>query len=209
MTRPRQPDPARATCRPRYQRPATTATTAAAAVASLAGMLLLAGCGDDPGGYSDADVTYASDITSHHAQTLQVLDLSLGRETLDPELGALADETRERLFAEVDDTQKWLKAHNQPVPETLLQHTHDDEKTYDTSIPGMLSAGQMHKLEKADDRDFQAAWLNALIAHEEGAVTLARAAVDDAQNAELAKTAEADVQHHEEQLAKLEDLARA
>ena len=207
MSRPRPSDPTCDTLLPHrlhrlLKRPAV-------AMIVLLGSGLLGGCGSNPEGYNDADVTYATDVTSHHAQTLQVLDLSLGRQSLDPELGALADETRQQLFAEVDVTQKWLRTNDRPIPKTALQHTHDDTQSYDTSIPGMLSSDQMHKLEKSRNRNFQAAWLHALITHEEGAVELAQAAVDEAQNAELTKTAEADLEYHEGQLAKLEDLAGA
>jgi uncharacterized protein (DUF305 family) len=189
--------------------PAGTARRAAALAAAIAGLAVVAGCGSDPHAYNDADITYATDVTSHHAQTLQVLDLSLGRQTLDPDLGALADETRQRLFAEVDVTQKWLRDNDQPVPKTALQHTHSDEKTYDTTIPGVLTEDRLHRLENTSDRTFQAAWLDALITQEEGAVELARAAVDEARNAAIAKAAEADLEHHQEQLARLQELAAA
>ena len=189
--------------------PGSTARRAATLAAAAAALAVTAGCGSDPEAYNDADVTYATDVTAHHAQTLQVLDLSLGRQNLDPELGAIADETRTRLFAEVDVIQTWLKTNDQPVPKTALQHTHDDEQTYDTSIAGMLSADQLHQLETTNDRNFQAAWLDALIAHEKGAVELAQTAVDDAQNAELLERAEADLARHEEQLDTLQDLAGA
>ena len=178
-----------------------TRWTAVALVAPT--VVMLTGCGADPNGYNDNDVAYASDVTRHHAQTLQVLDLSLGRESLDPDLGALADETRKRLFDEVNGTQKWLKANDQPVPRTALQHSNGDDQPYDTSIPGMLTADQLHDLAQVEDAEFQAAWLDALIAHEEGAVEMAQAAVDDAQNADLTKAAQADLNHHRQQLDRL------
>jgi uncharacterized protein (DUF305 family) len=193
----------------RRHAPAGTARRAPALTTVVVGLAVVGGCGSDPDAYNDADVTYATDVTSHHAQTLQVLDLSLGRQTLDPDLGTLADETRQRLFAEVDVTQKWLKDNDQPVPKTALQHTHSDEKTYDTTIPGVLTEDRLHRLENTSDRNFQAAWLDALITQEEGAVELARAAVDDARNAAIAKAAEADLEHHQEQLAELKRIAAA
>jgi uncharacterized protein (DUF305 family) len=189
--------------------PARSARRAAAVAVVVAGLSVVAGCGSDSDAYDDADVTYATAVTSHHAQTLQVLDLSLGRQTLDPDLGALADETRQRLFAEVDVTQTWLEKNDQPVPKTALQHTHSDETTYDTTIPGILTEDRLHRLEKTSDRHFQAAWLDALITQEEGAVELARAAVDDARNAAIVKAAEADLEHHRAQLARLQELATA
>lgn len=187
--------------------PATRWTSVALVAPTVVLLSLLTGCGADPNGYNDTDVAYAVDVTSHHAQTLHVLDLSLGRESLDPGLGALADETRQRLFDEVNGTQKWLKANDQSVPKTALQHSHADDQNYDTSIPGMLSADQLHDLEQADDAEFQSAWLDALIAHEVGAVELAQSAVEGAQNADLTKVAEADLNHHRQQLAKLKRYA--
>jgi uncharacterized protein (DUF305 family) len=178
--------------------------TAALTVATASA---LAGCGSDSDGYGDADVAYAGDVTTHHAQTLQVLDLSLGRQSLDPELGALADETRKQLFAEVEVTQKWLKRNGEKVPKTALEHSHSDQPSYDTSIPGVLPEDRLHQLEKAGDREFQAAWLEALITQEEGAVELAETAVEDAENAEIVEAAESDLEHHRKQLERLREIA--
>ena len=178
-----------------------------AAALTVATATTLAGCGSDSDGYGDADVAYASDVTVHHAQTLQVLDLSLGRQSLDPELGAFADETRKQIFAEVEVTQKWLKRNGEEVPKTALEHSHADQPSYDTSIPGVLPEDRLHQLEKARDPEFQAAWLDALIVQEEGAVELAEAAIEEAEDAESTKAAEADLERHREQLDRLRDIA--
>jgi uncharacterized protein (DUF305 family) len=178
-----------------------------AAALTVATASTLAGCGSDADGYSDADVAYASDVTNHHAQTLQVLDLSLGRQSLDPELGSLADETRKQLFAEVEVTQKWLKRNDEKVPETALEHSHSDQPSYDTSIPGVLPEDRLRQLEKAGDGEFQAAWLDALITQEEGAVELAEAAVDEAEDDAILEAAEKDLDHHRKQLDRLRELA--
>lgn len=167
---------------------------------------LLAGCGGDPDGFDEADTTYATDLTSHHAQTLQLLDLSLGRDRLAPELGALADQTRSATFDEVATSQRWLKKWDQPVPKTALEHSHSDNLTYDTAIPGMLSEQQMHNLTKENDETFGRAWLEQLIAHEQGAVELAEIADNDAQNADVAAFAAEDLRVHRDRVERLEDL---
>ena len=168
--------------------------------------VLLAGCGGDPNGFDEADTTYATDLTSHHAQTLQLLDLSLGRDGLAPELGALADQTRSATFDEVATSQRWLKKWDQPVPKTALQHSHSDDLTYDTGIPGMLSEQQMHDLAKVNDEAFSQAWLEQLIAHERGAVVLAEAAANDAENADVAAFAAEDLQVHRDRVGRLQEL---
>lgn len=163
-------------------------------------VLSLSGC---EAGVDDASIAYATDLTSHHAQTLQVLDLSIGRDAFDPGLGALADRIRRATFDEVDTSQRWLKRWDVAVPKTALQHTHDDAVSYDASVPGMLTAEQMHALETSDSADFQRAWLEQLAAHEEGAVELAEAAVEASESAEVTAFAEKDLADHRERLAEL------
>lgn len=179
----------------------------AAALIALATTLLLASCGGEPEGFDDADIAYATDVTTHHAQTLQVLDLSLGRERLDPALGQYAEETRQALFAEVDTTQKLLKQWDRPVPRTALQHTHTESYEYDTSVPGVLSADELHALEQTMDARFEETWVAHLVSLEEGAVELAQTAVDEAQNADAVAAAEKDLAAHQERLEQLREHA--
>lgn len=185
--------------RTRRRRIASICLTSASLVATAA-------CGGDPTAVSDADVEYATAVTSHHAQTLQLLDLSLGRSEVSPRLGALADRTRQRLFAEVGTTQKWLKQWGEPVPATTLEHTHDESRHYDTSAPGMLATEDLHALQDVRGPRFTRGWLGGLIQLERGAIETAQRAVTDGQNAAVVKAARADLAFHRSQL---EELQRA
>ncbi len=181
-------------------------TAAVLGVTATAG--LLAGCGgSDPDGFNEADTAYATGLVSHHAQTLQLLDLTLGRENLDPQIGTLADQTRQARFGEAAAAQKWLKRWGKQVPKTALEHDHDqDGVTYDTSVPGILSIDEMHTLEQTRGRAFAQAWLRDLIAHEQGAVKLAADAAKHGQNADVVAFAKKDEQAHQRQVAQLKRL---
>jgi uncharacterized protein (DUF305 family) len=168
---------------------------------------LLTGCGGDPEGFNQADTRYASRLISHHAQTLQLLDLTLGRDYLDPQIGTLAEQTRRARFGEAAAAQKWLKTWGQKIPKTVLEHDHDpDGVTYDPSIPGVLSSDELHTLEQTRGAAFAQAWLRELIDHERGAVKLAADAVRDGQNADVAAFAKDDEQAHRRQVERLELL---
>lgn len=181
-------------------------TAAVLGVTATAG--LLAGCGgSNHDGFNDADTAYATGLLSHHAQTLQLLDLTLGRDNLDPQFGTLADQSRQARFDEAATAQKWLKTWGKRVPETVLEHDHDpDGVTYDTSIPGVLSSAELHSLERAKGAAFAQAWLRKLIAHEQGAVKLAADAIEDGQNADVVAFAKKDEKTHQRQVAQLERL---
>jgi uncharacterized protein (DUF305 family) len=124
----------------RYQR-ALAAT--AAAITTLA----LAGCSSSESsaggsGHNDADVDFASDMIQHHAQALEMVDLTLGRE-LDPQVVTLTEEIRAAQAPEIEKMADWLEDWDQPVPETSRDHAnahggHGDGPT--TDVPGMMSA---------------------------------------------------------------------
>jgi uncharacterized protein (DUF305 family) len=180
----------------------------AAVLGATATAGLLTGCGaDDPNRFNEADTAYATGLISHHAQTLQLLDLTLGRDSLDPQIGTLADQTRQARFDEAAAAQKWLRTWGKKAPKTALEHTHDqDGLTYDTSIPGILSRDEMHTLERAKGAAFAQAWLRELVAHEQGAVKLAADAAEDGQNADVVAFAKKDEKAHQRMVAELERL---
>jgi uncharacterized protein (DUF305 family) len=180
-------------------------TAAVLGVTATAG--LLTGCGNDPNSFNEADTAYATGLVSHHAQTLQLLDLTLGRDSLNAQIGTLADQTRESRFDEAATAQKWLKTWGKRIPKTVLEHDHDqDGVSYDTSIPGVLTSGELHRLERAKGAAFTQAWLRKLIAHEQGAVKLAADAIEDGQNADVVAFAQKDEKAHQQQVARLERL---
>ena len=179
-----------------------------ALIAATMSVMLVAGCG---GGGSDeanaADRSYSADVVAHHAQTLALLDLTLGRDALDPRIGAFADQARSETFAEVHKAQGRLKAWGEKVPKTSLEHTHDEAGAeYDTSIAGVMSSDEVHKLESTKGEAFQEAWVRQLIAHEQGAVKVASAAIAEGQDTVAVAAARQDRKAHMHRIALLEDL---
>jgi uncharacterized protein (DUF305 family) len=173
--------------------------------------VLLVGCGagspSNAARPNAADADYATSVISHHAQTLALLDLTLGRDDLDPQIGTFADQARPELFAEVNATTKRLQVWGGKVPKTTLEHTHDDTVTYDTTIAGVLSNDQLHTLEQANGKTFERAWLRALITHEQGALKLADEAAQDGQDVAAVAAAKKDQHVHKDRIPALQQLA--
>lgn len=195
------------TVRPRLGRGIRTAVLATCS--ALAAATVVAGCGADPNGFNDADVKFAADMTQHHAQTVQLVNLPL-RHRVPTADGMWTDSARTRLFTELEVLERLLRSWRQPVPETGLDHSDEGKHiTFDARIPGVLTGRQMQALERAPDRAFTRMWLQQLIRHERAAVRMAADEVADGQNAKAVAIARKDKAAHAALVAKLEQLSRS
>jgi len=192
----------------RYQR--ALAATAAALT------LTLAGCSSSESsaggsGHNDADVDFASDMIQHHAQALEMVDLTLGRE-LDPEVVTLTEEIRAAQAPEIEKMADWLEDWDEPVPETSRDHAnahaedHGESAELDTDMPGMMSAEEMDALENASGAEFQTMWLEMMIEHHEGAVEMAETEVAEGENAKAITLAEEIIDAQEAEISAMQDL---
>ncbi|CUR59849.1 Lipoprotein [metagenome] len=159
----------------------------------------LTACGDDGSDaatkaevstteHNSADVAFASDMITHHAQALSMVDLTLDRD-LDPEVQALAEDIREAQGPEIETMADWLTAWGEDVPATMRDHVnggHDMDDMSDNmddmghdDMPGMMSADDIDELENSSDAEFQDMWLEMMIEHHEGAVEMAQTEQSD------------------------------
>jgi len=125
--------------------------------------------------YNKADVRFATEMIQHHAQALQMVDLTLGR-ALDPEVQTLAEAILGAQGPEIETMTTWLTDWGQPIPSTSRDHVnaeggHDEAAVLD--MPGMMSAEEMTALESASDAEFEDLWLSSMIRHHEGAIAMA------------------------------------
>ena len=194
----------------------------------LAVGLLLTGCGDDePDGGSDsadasadhntADVAFASDMIQHHAQALAMVDLTVEL-ALDPEVQALAEAIRAAQGPEIETMSDWLQEWDEEVPETMRDHSnagHDMEGMGDSmegmesDMPGMMTADDFDELESAPDADFQTMWLEMMVEHHEGAVSMAETQLDEGENPAAKELAQAIIDTQESEIERMQDLLGA
>ena len=72
---------------------------------------------------------------------------------------------------------------------------------------GMLTEEQLDELAAASGPEFDALWLSSMIAHHEGAITMAQEAVDDGQDADVRDLAEQIVQVQQDEIAQMRALS--
>ncbi|MCX4387017.1 DUF305 domain-containing protein [Micromonospora peucetia] len=179
----------------------TLARRAALAGATLTAALALTACGGDghsspemghgtPGtggpsatatgaaAFGDADAMFAQMMIPHHQQAVEMADLAATR-AADPEVKRLAAEIKAAQAPEIATMSGWLTAWGRPVPSPGAEMPHMDH-----GMPGMMSDADMTKLAAASGREFDRQFLTMMIAHHEGAVTMARDEIAKGVNAE-------------------------
>lgn len=155
--------------------------------------------------HNAADVTFAQGMIPHHQQAIEMSDMLLGKQDIDPRVVSLANEIKAAQGPEIEQLQGWLSQWGVSTPATTPGHDmptssmpgmpgHDmptgsmpghDMPGGDMpgmSGHGMMSAADMAALEAAQGTEASRLFLTQMIAHHEGAVTMAQQEVDGGQD---------------------------
>jgi uncharacterized protein (DUF305 family) len=118
--------------------------------------------------FTDADVKFMQGMIGHHAQALEMAALLPSR-TQREGMKLLAQRIEVSQADEIKMMQEWLKARGQEVPGPHAHHAHGA-----TLMPGMLSPEQMARLTAAKGDEFDRLFLEFMIQHHAGALTMVK-----------------------------------
>ncbi|TDD13333.1 DUF305 domain-containing protein [Nonomuraea diastatica] len=109
-----------------------------------------------------ADVTYVQDMIVHHRQALDMALLAPNRAE-SPKVKGLADRIKAAQAPEIQYMTTWLREQEQKVPDHHAAHD---------GMPGMATPEQMEALRAATGKDFDRMFLQLMINHHQGAITM-------------------------------------
>jgi uncharacterized protein (DUF305 family) len=125
-----------------------------------------------------ADVKFMTGMIAHHAQAVEMAALIPSRTTTKAMLllGQRIDVSQRD---EIKSMRSWLIDHHQPAPDPLnASHSAADMPGMDMSaghpmlMPGMLTPAEMKTLAAAHGTEFDRLFLQGMIKHHEGALTM-------------------------------------
>jgi uncharacterized protein (DUF305 family) len=119
--------------------------------------------------FTPADVRFMQGMIAHHAQALEMTALVPTHSRSDG-IRTLAQRIELSQADEIKMMQEWLTDRGQKVPD---QHAHHAPGT--PLMPGMLTAGEMARLAQARGSEFDRLFLEFMIKHHEGALTMVQA----------------------------------
>jgi uncharacterized protein (DUF305 family) len=115
--------------------------------------------------YTEADVKFMQGMIGHHSQAVEMVELLKQRTAWDDmrKLGLRIEVSQED---EIKMMQTWLKNRQQALPDPHAHHMPGG------MMPGMLTMEEMAKLGEAKGPDFDRLFLQGMIKHHGGAITM-------------------------------------
>lgn len=123
--------------------------------------------------FNAVDVAFAQGMIPHHAQAIVMADMALEQST-NQDVTKLAAQIKAAQAPEIDQLTKWLQAWGQPVPATTGGMDQTMDGMDGMMMSGMMSDADMARLENTTGTDFDAMWLEMMIQHHQGAISMAR-----------------------------------
>lgn len=166
-----------------------------AATAKTVASILLVGCSSGPTIDSDApfnadDVTFVQEMIPHHEQAVEMSTMVTGR-TVSAELGELAAQISNAQEPEIALMRSLLDEWGQDQP-AAMDHGSDDHGGHGGhSMPGMMSKEDMKSLETSADGMFERMWLQMMIEHHDGAITMSQTVLNKGKDPRVRELANA------------------
>jgi len=152
-------------------------------------------------GFNDADVLFAQGMIPHHEQAVEMADIAL-----DPTVGAgeqvrdLATRIKGAQDPEINMMSGWLVAWDMPM-QMDMGDGHDM-----SSMDGVMSADEMDALGAATGAEFDALWLDMMIRHHEGAISMAQTVKAAGSNADVLALADQIIAAQQAEISEMETL---
>ncbi|MEE1940750.1 DUF305 domain-containing protein [Streptomyces sp. TRM 70361] len=132
-----------------------------------------------------ADFSYVSRMIEHHGQALVMTELA-GEHARSGGVRRLAERIDAAQRPEISVMRAWLKRHGRAED----GGTHDGHGEHGGEpMPGMATEAQLARLRTARGEDFDRLFLKLMIAHHEGAVTMAKDAVTEGRETQVEEMA--------------------
>ena len=123
--------------------------------------------------YVEADVQFMAGMIPHHAQAVLIAGWAPSHGAR-PDLKILCERIVVAQRDEIAMMQGWLRDRGQKVPDatSTRMHMSMNGMEHDMLMPGMLTDEQLAELDKARGETFDRLFLNAMIRHHQGAITM-------------------------------------
>src|SRR5436190_16554924 len=117
-------------------------------------------------GSTEADVQFMQGMISHHAQAVEMVAL-IPSHTTREDMRLLGHRIDVSQADEIKMMQHWLQVRGKEVPGEHAHHMHDAKL-----MPGMLTPEEMERLAAASGDEFDRLFLEGMIKHHGGALTM-------------------------------------
>tara|TARA_B100000686_G_scaffold347872_1_gene437543 strand:- start:154 stop:666 length:513 start_codon:yes stop_codon:yes gene_type:complete len=148
--------------------------------------------------FNDADVMFAQMMIPHHEQAVEMSDMVLDKEGIDPGVLTLASDIKAAQQPEIDQLQSWLEEWGADSDTGSMEGMDHGG--------GMMSGDDMAALEAATGAEASRLFLEQMTMHHEGAITMAQDEVDNGQNPDAIAMAQTIIDTQTAEIATMQEL---
>jgi uncharacterized protein (DUF305 family) len=152
-------------------------------------------------GHNQADVEFLQGMIPHHEQAVVMSNLALER-SQNPRVLALAEQIKAAQQPEIDQMNGLLAGWGVEAPGGGHEGGHGSGGAH----PGMLSDDELAQLQAAGGTEFDRRFLEGMIDHHRGAVTVSQAQLAEGQAPEAKELAQAIIDAQEAEIAEMERI---
>ncbi|MET3204937.1 DUF305 domain-containing protein [Pseudarthrobacter sp. S3] len=146
--------------------------------------------------HNAADTMFTQGMIPHHAQAVEMSDMMLKKQDMDARITALATKIKAAQAPEIEQMMGWLKTWNEPA-QMASGHGMGD---------GMMGDGDLKKLDAAQGTEAAKLFLTRMIAHHEGAVTMAQTEISQGKNPDAIQLSKAIVTSQTAEIQEMKGL---
>jgi uncharacterized protein (DUF305 family) len=168
----------------------------------------------DAQAHNDADVTFAQGMIPHHQQAVEMSDMLLAKEGIDPRVVSLAEEINAAQAPEIETMRGWLTqwgvAGAPPMTSGMPGHDMPGHGNMPgMSGDGMMSPADMTALQNAQGTEASRLFLTQMIEHHKGAISMAQTEIDNGEYAPAIEMAHKIASSQQEEIASMEQLLQS
>ena len=157
--------------------------------------------------HNDDDVMFAQMMIPHHQQAVQMSEVMLAKDDLDPDIEALANKIVAAQGPEIDQLKTMLETWGEPTSmESGGMEGMDHGSDSGAGMEGMMTEEQMQELEAAEGTEAAEMYLTMMTAHHRGAIDMAQEEVAEGQNPQAIEMAQKVIEDQEAEIQEMERL---
>lgn len=151
--------------------------------------------------FNDADVAFTNEMIMHHQQAIEMADLVLDKDGVDPDVITLAENIKAAQQPEIDLMQSWLETWGEPIMNT------GDMDGMDHGGAGMMmSDDDMNALDAATGAEASSLFLEQMIVHHQGAIDMAEQEIENGKNPDAIELANKIVDDQTAEIQKMREM---
>lgn len=161
----------------------------------------------DPGAgtHNQADVDFAQHMIPHHQQAVEMSDMLLGKQGIDPRVVTLANQIKAAQGPEIQTMKGWLTAWGAPTPPSGSAMPGMTMPAA-TPMPGMMTDQDMAALQNAQGVAASKTFLTGMIQHHQGAIDMAKTEISTGQNTDAIALANAISTSQQQEITTMQNL---